>query len=255
MSVVINTNSAATIASANLSASNAMLKKSLARLSSGSKIVNASDDAGGVAVAARLASSAKRAGAVQTNISNALSFLQHQDSNLKTIEKMLVRMSELVELNKDTTKSTDDLALYEDEFNALQAQVTAIQGLTWNADVDVFQAGMDVTVTEGGDVYEISGGTYTFDSGDIADGVGDDLAALSAARSRNGAQQSTLGFYSELNAASKANFEAAVSAIVDVDVAEESTQLARWSTLVQAGTAMVAQANGSTVAALSLLRS
>jgi flagellin len=255
MSVVINTNSAATIASANLSASNAMLKKSLARLSSGSKIVNASDDAGGVAVAARLSSAAKRTGAIQNNISNALSFLQHQDSNLKTIEKMLVRMSELVELNKDTTKSTDDLALYEDEFDALQAQVTAIQDLAWNADVDVFAAGMNVTVTEGGDVFEISGGTYTFDSGDISGGVGDDLTAIAAARSLNGAQQSTLGFYSELNAASKANFEAAVSAIVDVDVAEESTQLARWSTLVQAGTAMVAQANGSTVAALSLLRS
>ena len=50
MSVVINTNSAATIASNNLSASNAMLQRSLNRLSSGSKIVNASDDAGGVAV-------------------------------------------------------------------------------------------------------------------------------------------------------------------------------------------------------------
>lgn len=255
MSVVISTNSAATIASANLSASNAMLKKSLARLSSGSKIVNASDDAGGVAVAARLSSAAKRTGAIQTNISNAVAFLQHQDSNLKTIEKMLVRMSELVELNKDTTKSDDDRALYEDEFDALQEQVTAIQGLAWNADVDVFSDALDVTVTEGGDVFSISGGTYEFDTGTIDDGVGDDLAALAAARSLNGAQQSTLGFYAELNAASKANFEAAVSAIVDVDVAEESTQLAKWSTLVQAGTAMVAQANGSTVAALSLLRS
>jgi flagellin len=255
MSVVINTNSAATIASANLSASNAMLKKSLARLSSGSKIVNASDDAGGVAVAARLSSAAKRTGAIQTNISNALSFLQHQDSNLKTIEKMLVRMSELVELHKDTTKSSADLDLYEDEFGALQLQVTAIQGLDWNDDVAVFADSMDVTVTEGGDTFAISDGTYEFDSGDIDDGVADDLTAIAAARSLNGAQQSTLGFYSELNAASKANFEAAVSAIVDVDVAEESTQLARWSTLVQAGTAMVAQANGSAVAALSLLRS
>jgi len=45
-----------------------------------------------------------------------------------------------------------------------------------------------------------------------------------------------------------------VSRIVDVDVAAESTQLARWSTLVQAGTAMIAQANGSTQAALTLLR-
>ena len=61
MPVVINTNSAAAIASNNLSTSSAMLQKSLNRLSSGSKIVNASDDAGGVAVAQRLTAAAKRA--------------------------------------------------------------------------------------------------------------------------------------------------------------------------------------------------
>ena len=83
MSVIINTNTAASIASNNLSASNAMLQKSLNRLSSGSKIVNASDDAGGVAVAARLSAAAKRTGVVSANIGNALSFLQQQDSALK----------------------------------------------------------------------------------------------------------------------------------------------------------------------------
>ena len=72
MSVVINTNTAATIASNNLSASNAMLQRSLNRLSSGSKIVNASDDAGGVAVAARLSAASKRASVSNGNIANGL---------------------------------------------------------------------------------------------------------------------------------------------------------------------------------------
>ena len=80
------------------------------------------------------------------------------------------------------------------------------------------------------------------------------IQSVAAARSRNGSDQSTLGFYSEIVAAQKVNYEAAVSKIVDVDVAEESTQLARWNTLVQAGTAMIAQANGSSQAALTLLR-
>lgn len=61
-------------------------------------------------------------------------------------------------------------------------------------------------------------------------------------------------YYSELATATKTNFESAVSRIMDVDVAQESTQLARWNTLVQAGTAMMAQANGSTLSALSLLK-
>ena len=63
MSVVINTNYAASVAANNLSASNAMLQRSLNRLSSGSKIVSPSDDAGGLAVSMKLSASAKRQGA------------------------------------------------------------------------------------------------------------------------------------------------------------------------------------------------
>ena len=80
------------------------------------------------------------------------------------------------------------------------------------------------------------------------------IQAVAKQRSANGSDQSVLGYYSELTASTKANYESAVSKIMDVDVAEESTQLARWNTLVQAGTAMVAQANGTTQNVLSLLR-
>ena len=76
MSVVINTKYSATIASNNLAASNAMLQKSLNRLSSGSKIVNPSDDAGGLAVSMKLSAAARRQGAVEANIGNAVSLLQ-----------------------------------------------------------------------------------------------------------------------------------------------------------------------------------
>ena len=256
MSVIINTNSAATIASNNLSASNAMLQKSLNRLSSGSKIVNASDDAGGVAVASRLTAAAKRSGAVASNISNGISYLQHQDSVLKTIEKMVNRQSELSALYDDTTKSSADLALYETEFDALTTEITAVSALAWNDDVDLLGAAIDVTVSENGtDIYSIGNAAATgYDSGTIDAGVTAELAAIAEARATNGAEQSTLGYYAELNSAAKGNFEAAASVIVDVDVAAESTQLARWNTLVQAGTAMIAQANGSTQAALTLLR-
>jgi flagellin len=77
---------------------------------------------------------------------------------------------------------------------------------------------------------------------------------LASLRATNGATQSNLGFQLELQSAAKINQESAVSRIMDVDVAEESTKLARWNTLVQAGTSMIAQANGSTQSALQLLR-
>ena len=73
-------------------------------------------------------------------------------------------------------------------------------------------------------------------------------------RASNGAEQSRLGFASELLTINKANLEAATSRITDVDVAEESTNLARWNTLVSAGTSMLSQANQSAQTVLKLLQ-
>ena len=104
------------------------------------------------------------------------------------------------------------------------------------------------------------------DTGIIAISSAADLSALSLAdvktalngvatfRANNGAEQSRLQFAGEVLVTNKANLEAASSRIVDVDVAAESTQLARWNTLVQAGTAMLSQANQSSQTALRLLQ-
>ena len=73
-------------------------------------------------------------------------------------------------------------------------------------------------------------------------------------RANNGSEQSRLNFASELVTTNKANLEAANSRIVDVDVASESTQLARWNILTQAGTSMLSQANQSAQSALKLLQ-
>ena len=260
MSVIINTNTAASIASNNLSASNAMLQKSLNRLSSGSKIVNASDDAGGVAVAARLSAASKRTGVVSANIGNALSFLQQQDSALKTVGKVLERMSELQALNADPTKSTSDTALYGTEFTALSASLTAMSDDKVNT-LDLF-ASTDLSVSINETLTTTD--AVAFGAADLATALGtlsitSDSAALAIQevaklRADNGVDQSNLGFQLELTSAAKINQESAISRIMDVDVAEESTRLARYNTLVQAGTSMIAQANGSAQSALQLLR-
>ena len=268
MSVIINTNTAASIASNNLSASNAMLQKSLNRLSSGSKIVNASDDAGGVAVAARLSAAAKRTGVVSANIGNALSFLQQQDSALKTVSKIFERMSELQALYADPTKSTNDTVLYSTEFVSLRSAVGNMTDDQVNGK-DIFMAsGVKVSINDslttsdavtfgaanlGGN---LSGSAIPVASLTIT-GVTDLSAAIQTVagfRAENGATQSNLGFQLELQSAAKINQESAISRIMDVDVAEESTRLARFNTLVQAGTSMIAQANGSAQSALQLLR-
>ena len=269
MPVVINTNTAASIASNNLSASNTMLQKSLNRLSSGSKIVNASDDAGGVAVAARLGAAAKRTGVVTQNIGNAVSFLQHQDSALKTVSKVLERMSELQALYVDNTKDSTDKGLYSTEFTALKNSLVAMTDDKVNTK-DLFSTGFIVSLNEQldtsgtGTAESVTVGSANLGTSFGASGVNlaigsiDSMAtviqSVATLRATNGAAQSNLGFQLELQSAAKVNQEATISRVMDVDVAEESTNLARWNTLVQAGTSMIAQANGSSQNVLQLLR-
>jgi flagellin len=270
MSVVINTNYAATVAANNLAVSNSMLQRSLNRLSSGSKIVNPSDDAGGLAVSMKLSAAAKRQGATATNLSNSVSFLQTQDGALKVAAKVLDRISELKTLYVDPTKSTSDLANYDAEFNELQTQLTDITGETFNSVALFGSADLTVSVTEDGatsvtvkgrDLSDATSGMGAItDSGvtSLADIALSDVTGaienMATFRAENGAEQSHLGFALELLTVNKANLEAASSRITDVDVAEESTQLARWNILVQSGTAMLSQANQSAQSALRLIQ-
>ena len=273
MAVVINTNYSATIASNNLAASNSSLQKSLNRLSSGSKIVTPSDDAGGLAVSMKLSAAAKRQGAVATNVGNSVSFLQTQDGALKVAAKVLDRMSELKTLYVDPTKNSSDLANYDSEFKALQDQLTAITSEKFNGVTLFGTASLSVAVTDdhstssavtlaGRDLSSTATGIGSVTASGITS-LGNTTLTLSTItnaiqnvatmRAANGAEQSRLGFASELLTANKANLEAANSRIVDVDVAEESTQLARWTILVQSGTAMLSQANQSAQTALKLI--
>jgi len=271
MSVVINSNYAATVASNNLAASNEMLQKSLNRLSSGSKIVNPADDAGGLAVSMKLSAAAKRSGAVVTNIGNSVSFLQSQDGVLKVAGKVLERMGELKTLYADTTKNATDKANYDVEFTQLTNQLDSLSNEQFNGVTLFSSSSLSVNVSEDGSQTVTITGKDLSDStsgiGALADsgsGVGSlgsvGLSTITGAiqtvatmRATNGAEQSRLGFASEVLTVNKANLEAANSRITDVDVAEESTQLARWNILVQSGTAMLAQANQSAQVALKLI--
>eukprot|EP01012_Entosiphon_sulcatum_P051989 TRINITY_DN71413_c0_g1_i1.p1 TRINITY_DN71413_c0_g1~~TRINITY_DN71413_c0_g1_i1.p1 ORF type:complete len:257 (-),score=40.72 TRINITY_DN71413_c0_g1_i1:137-907(-) len=256
MSVVINTNQTATIAANNLSASNASLQRSLNRLSSGSKIVNPSDDAGGLAVSLKLSATAKRQGAEIANLGNKISQLQTQDGALKVAGKILERMSELTALAADTTKTTVDTGNYQTEFSSLRGQLTA---MTTGATAEKFN-GTALFGTGAGQA-DLAGAVSGLASSDVSSGAAAADTAVQAAittvaglRATNGASQSNTAFQAELKTVNKANLEAANSRIADVDVAEESTQLAKWNVLVQSGTAMLAQANQSAQSALRLLQ-
>ena len=266
--MVINTNMSAQSSARLLGESSAMLAKSLARLSSGSKIVSPEDDAAGLAVSARFDAQINRINATKNNVGNAISFAQTQDGFLKKVAKALDRMSELSILSQDVTKSDADRALYNSEFVTLGDYIDDVATKEFNG-VALFSAtALNVTIDEDGGTFAMAGvnvgaaayTTATAATISTAATAATALTNVKAAIDQLGTDRATVGAnISRLTTTSeqlgvlKDNLSAANSRIKDVDVAEESTQFARYNILVQAGTAMLAQANATPQSALRLL--
>ena len=318
MPLTINTNSAAAAASYNLSKNQSALQKSLVRLSSGSRIVQPVDDAGGLAVSMKMESAIVRLSGAQKNVQNATSFLEVQDGVLQAAGKIVNRMIELKGLSDDVMKNASDVENYNREFTDLQMQVydmaslkfngvsifastsnagaTAIFGntsrdntvsiyvsadgtsgptvsvnkalllsaLTINTSAATIQNGAAYSTTQNTQFGAGTSTVMTFaavDSGqtinltDISVGVFTQaLQNVATLRADNGASMSRLRFAGEEMGAQETNLIAAKGRITDVDIAAESTQLAKYNVLVQASASMLAQANTSADVALMLLR-
>ena len=267
--MVINTNIQAENAARNLSSSTSLLSKSLARLSSGSKIVDPSDDPAGLEVSSRLDAQVNRTNAAKGNVTNAISFTQTQDGYLQKISDALNRMSELAVLAQDVTKTDSDRTLYNAEFQELGAYVTNTSSKDFNG-VSLFSASnLGVTIDSEGGTFTMSGinlaqTAYTNATGSTISSVTLAGAALEYVkgainqlandRASIGASQARLNYTSDQLAISSQNLTAASSQIKDVDVAQEATQYARYNILVQSGTSMLAQANSMPQSVLKLLQ-
>jgi flagellin len=266
--MVINTNIAAESAARMLSNSSSMLSKSLARLSSGSKIVSPEDDAAGLAVSMRFDAQIARIGAASNNVGNAISFSQTQDGFLQQVGTALNRMSELSVLAQDSTKTSTDDALYQAEFGKLATYINDLATKDFNG-VSLFDATKSaLAVTTDAEAKTVTltgvdGTAFDLSSSSVADATSaaSALTAVKAAistlatdRANVGANISVLHSYASQLGVLNDNMSAANSRIKDVDVAQESTNYARYQILVQSGTAMLAQANASTQSALKLLQ-
>jgi len=267
--MVINTNTSAQSSARMLSESSSKLAKSLARLSSGSRLISPEDDAAGAAVSLRFDAQINRINATSSNVGNAVSLTQTQDGFLQKVGKALDRMSELTVLSQDVTKSNADRTLYNSEFSTLGAYITDIASKDFNG-VSLFTAtALAVTTDSDGTTFSMSGinlgasgyTTATASNVSSASGAATALTNVKAAivqlttdRSTIGASLQRLNLTNEHLGVLKDNLSAANSRIKDVDVAYESTQFAKYNILVQSGTAMLAQANQNPQSALRLLQ-
>ena len=273
--MIINTNTAAASSARMLADSTSQLAKSLARLSSGSKIVNPQDDAAGLAQSLKFDAQIGRNDAARVNVGNAVSFSQTQDGFLQKVQVALDRMSTLSVLAKDVTKTNTDRSNYSVEFMQLQNYISDIGTKSFN-DVTLFSSTQQaVTIDSDASVFSMNAinlqsttaGTglgTAFSNGDSSvtssaaagtalSNISTAIQALADMRAKVGANIQRLSMTNDQLTILNENLSAASSRIKDVDVSQESAQYARYNILVQTGTAMLAQANVLPSSALRLL--
>lgn len=274
----IGTNIGALNASFYLTNNNSALEKSIKRLSSGSRIADPTDDAAGVAVSGKLDANVKRLVAAAESAENVISFAQTADGFLKTIQEQLTRMSELAQRATNGAFGSADRANYAAEFNNLKAQISSIATNAKFNGSDVFTSTAVSTaisadgVTDNLTLATLSTGTGTSTATQMfldisALEITDTVSAAAAISSINTALGTITTRRANLNAdiakfnfhvqnirTEKVNVEAANGRIKDLDVAQESTTLAKNNILLQASTSMLAQANASQQAVLNLLQ-
>ena len=277
--VVANTNIPSISASRILSNNRDDLEKAMERLSSGKRINSASDDAAGMAVAAKLRADVRSLNQAVRNANDAVSLVNTYDGASAEIESILVRMRELAVQTANGTYEDADRELAQEEIDALALEIDRIatnttfnrqyiaSGSGGSSGTFTFRVGpqsgsaddVDVNLASlkaedlGSGVGSLSVSSATGASDAVAD-IDAALTTLASARAVAGAFINRLGHtVSNLQNVSQRTSEA-LSGVEDADYAAESAALARGMVLAQAGTAMLAQANQSPQYILTLLR-
>jgi flagellin len=286
MSLNIRTNVSALSAQNALSKTTRGLQTAYERLSSGLRINSASDDAAGLAIASSLQADARIATVAMRNANDGISVIEITDGAISQISNILSRLAELAEQSANGVYANGQRSALQLEFTALLSEVERIALTTEFNGLNLLSGGGNVTFQVGFDgtsmsriqyngvqatlaslglapsdsslhLYSITGNS-DIDSQSAAqqalDAINVAIVSLSRNRGTLGAAQSRLETTINNLMIARENFRAAESRIMDVDVAEESSQLTRLSILQQAGTAILAQANQQPQLALQLLR-
>jgi len=238
MAAVLGTNVASMFNVNALNKSKMALDTSLARLSSGSRINSARDDATGLVSAIGFDSKLRGSLQAQRNANEGIAKAQTNDSYVAQITENLQRLREIAVQLGGTASGT--------ETTALLAENLRIAGLV--------QATGNVVVNADGGTVAGVGTTYTAPTGVSVTDIDANLVTASTARAQFGADMATFQSASNNLGNSAVNIAAQLSAIMDTDYATESANMTKNSILQQAGTAALSQANQAPNNITSLLR-
>lgn len=276
MTLSLLTNIASLEAQKNVSNTQSTLATSVERLSSGMRINHASDDAAGLAISSKLTAELKGIRQAQRNANDAVSMIQTAEGGLGELNDLLSRMRELaVEAANGGTLGASERGAVNTEYQALLSEIDRIVSVTTyngqklldgSVSATNFQVGAFNTTNDRLALTILASGASTLSiKGSMVTSIATAQTALSKLdgaigtvaiqRANIGASQNRLVSTVDNLTTAFTNLSAANSRILDADVAEETATMQRNNILLQAGIAVLAQANTQPQAALQLLRS
>jgi len=280
MPQVINTNVASLTAQRNLNRTNNGLNTALQRLSSGSRINSAKDDAAGIAIASRFTAQIRGYNQGTRNAADAISLTQTAEGALDEISGNLQRIRELAVQSANATNTSTDRQALQAEVSQLAQEITRVGQTEFNgkrvldtsAGAFSFQVGPDagagannivVTTTsvggysglrsitgDGATAVGVSAASAALATISLADKA---LQALNTARANLGAVQNRFESVIRNGQNAAENLSASRSRIEDADFAQETAALTKFQILQQAGTSVLSQANSLPQSVLGLL--
>ena len=277
MGMRVNTNITALRTQQALGGAKRSMDQAMARLSSGSRINKASDDAVGSAISENFKSQLRGIKQANRNAQDGISMIQISEGGLAEISNNLIRLRELAMQAASDTNSDRERSLINTEYKQLLSEIDRISGSTeFNGTPLLSGVGekidFQVNTKNSQDIDRISYDPSKADTTTISLGVNfcdvgtklgaqesltnidDALNHVNGIRSNLGAMQSRLNSTVETLMESEQNIATANSRIKDADIAQESSEYAKQNVLMQSGTAILAQANQQNSLALSLLQ-
>ncbi len=287
MAIVVNTNIDSLRVQRNLNSASTNMSKAVERLTTGSKVNQAADDAAGFVIAKGLEAQQRGSVVAQNNAQTGINLLQTAEGNLDVIQDHLLRIRDLTLQAMNGGYSYDEVKAMEDEVLARTAEIDRISnGAKFNefelfptggADDLVLQIGSNSdeatnTITVTGVFIEATTSVLTGRTGNpikFTDGVSDivdltefrqilddldtGIKEISTRRGTIGAITNRLESAVEALDIQNENLLAAKSRIMDADIGEESSNYTKYQILQQASASLLVQANQSPSIALSLI--
>ena len=270
MSMYINTNVAAINAHRNLGFNNTQMGKTMERLSSGYRINRAADDAAGLAISEKMRYQINGYNQAIRNAQDGISLIQTAEGALTEVHAMLQRMNVLANQAATGTYADEDRQQLQKEVDQLRNEIDRIAENTNFNGINLLNSSGNITFHIGvkaaesltATLADMRAAALTLNGIDISTQTGasaalsvieDAINAVSDQRAAFGAVQNRLEHTINNLGVTAENLAAAESRIRNADMAKEITEFTRNQILVQAGTAMLAQANATPQAVLRLL--